>query len=108
MTSSWTITPIDFTLCRIKIMCELTIPKVGDPIVIPDPLAQFDTPFETFMGDGVYDREPVSEAVLNKQPNAQVVVPPQQDGFVVGGFLHQTGWTCPAKIYAAIRWKIDL
>ncbi|MBA2483996.1 MAG: hypothetical protein H0V39_06175 [Nitrosomonas sp.] len=64
-------------------MCELTTPEVGDPIVIPDPLAQFETPFETFMGDGAYDDEPVSEAVLNKQPNAQVVVPPQQDGFVV-------------------------
>jgi hypothetical protein len=28
------------------------------------------------MGDGTYDGEPVSQAVLNKQPNAQVVVPP--------------------------------
>jgi len=31
------------------------------------------------MGDGAYDGEPVSQAVLNKQPNAQVVVPPHKN-----------------------------
>ncbi len=59
--------------------CELTTPEVGDPTVVPDLLTQIDTPFETFMGDGAYDGAPVSEAVLNKQPNAQVVVPPHKN-----------------------------
>ena len=59
--------------------CELTTPEVGDPTVVPDLLTQIDTLFETFMGDGAYDGEPVSEAVLNKQPNAQVVVPPHKN-----------------------------
>ena len=31
------------------------------------------------MGDGAYDGEPVSRAVLNKQPGAQVVVPPHKN-----------------------------
>jgi hypothetical protein len=31
------------------------------------------------MGDGAYDGEPVSQAVLNKQLNAQVVVPPHKN-----------------------------
>jgi len=31
------------------------------------------------MGDGAYDGEPVAQAVLNKQPNAQVVVPPHKN-----------------------------
>ena len=30
------------------------------------------------MGDGAYDGEPVSQAVLTKQPDAQVVVPPHK------------------------------
>ena len=58
--------------------CELTTPEVGDPTAVPDMLAQITTPFDTFMGDGAYDGEPVSQAVLNKQPNAQVVVPPHK------------------------------
>lgn len=58
--------------------CELTTPEVGDPTAVPDLLAQIDTPFEVFMGDGAYDGEPVSRAVLAKQPSAQVVVPPHK------------------------------
>jgi hypothetical protein len=59
--------------------CELTTPEVGDPTAVPDLLDQITTPFDTFMGDGAYDGEPVSRAVLNKQPNAQVVVPPPKN-----------------------------
>jgi hypothetical protein len=55
--------------------CELTTPEVGDPTAVPDLLDQITTAFDTFMGDGAYDIESLSQAVLNKQPNAQVVVP---------------------------------
>ena len=48
--------------------CELTTPKVGDPTAVPYLLDQITTPFDTLMGDGAYDGEPVSQAVLNKQP----------------------------------------
>src|ERR1700694_2215943 len=58
--------------------CELTTPDVGDPTAVPDLLTQMVTPFETFMGDGAYDGEPVLQAVLNHQSNAQVVVPPHK------------------------------
>ena len=43
-----------------------------------DLLTQIVTPFETFIGDGADDGEPVSRAVLDHQPNAQVVVPPHK------------------------------
>lgn len=43
---------------------------------MPDLLPQIDSPFEAFMGDGTYDGEPVSIALLVKQSGAQVVVPP--------------------------------
>lgn len=49
---------------------------VGDPNAVPDLLAQIETPFKTFLGDGAFDCEPVSKAVLVKQPDAKVVVPP--------------------------------
>jgi hypothetical protein len=60
------------------VACELTTPEVGDPTVVPDLLTQMLTPFETFMGDGAHDDEPVSQAVLDHQPNAQVVIPPHK------------------------------
>jgi len=59
--------------------CELTTPDVGDPTTVPDLLAQIDTPFGTFIGDGAYDGEPVSRAVLDQQPDAQVVIPPHKN-----------------------------
>ena len=58
--------------------CELTTPEVGDPTAVPDLLAQVEAPFDAFMGDGAYDGEPVSNAVLTKQPEAEVVVPPHK------------------------------
>jgi hypothetical protein len=55
--------------------CELTTPEVGDHTTSRSMLDQIVTPFETFMGDGAFDGEPVSNAVLAKQPNAKIVVP---------------------------------
>src|ERR1700682_3829792 len=48
--------------------CELTTPEVGDPSAVADLLTQIITPFKTFIGDGAYDGEPVSRAVLDHQP----------------------------------------
>lgn len=58
--------------------CELTTPDIGDPTAVPDLLDQITTPFETFLGDGAYDGDPVSQAVLDKQPDARVVIPPHK------------------------------
>jgi Transposase DDE domain len=64
------------------VACELTTPEVGDPTAVPELVSQIETPFETFMGDGAYDGEPVSQAVLSKQPEAKVVVPPHKTAVV--------------------------
>jgi hypothetical protein len=58
--------------------CELTTPDVGDPTAVPDLLAQITTPFKAFLGDGAYDGEPVSQAVLAHQPDAKVIIPPHK------------------------------
>jgi transposase len=60
------------------IACELTTPETGDPTAVPDLLDQIDTPFDTFIADGAYDGDPVSQAVLTQQPAVQVVVPPHK------------------------------
>jgi len=49
-----------------------------DPSAAPDLRDQIDAPFETFLADGAYDGEPVSEAIFAKQPDAIVIVPPHK------------------------------
>ncbi len=58
--------------------CELTTPDIGDPTAVPDLLGQITTSFGTFVADGAYDGESVSQAVLDKQPDAHVVIPPHK------------------------------
>ena len=62
--------------------CELTTPEVGDTTAVPELLAQIETAFETFIADGAYDGEPVSQAVLEKEPKAKVVIPPPKTAVV--------------------------
>lgn len=64
------------------VACELTTPEVGDPTAVPALVSQIETPFDTFMGDGAYDGDPVAQAVLDYQPNAKVVVPPHKTAVV--------------------------
>lgn len=40
--------------------CELTTPEVGDPAAVPYLFDHIGTPFETFIGDGAFDGEPVA------------------------------------------------
>lgn len=58
--------------------CALTIPEVGDPSAVPDLLDQIDTPFDIFVGDGAFDGIAASQAILVKQVNAKIVVPPHK------------------------------
>ena len=60
------------------IACELTTTEVGDPTAVPDLLAQVPSGFDAFIADGAYDGDPVYQAVLAKQPDALVVVPPDK------------------------------
>ena len=42
-------------------------------------LAQVNRPIARFVGDGIYDREPVYDAILGHSPDAQVIIPPRKD-----------------------------
>ena len=48
-----------------------------DPSQVPDLLDQFDKEIDRFVGDGIYDQDPVYEAVERHSPGATLVVPPR-------------------------------
>jgi len=50
-----------------------------DPSQVPDLLDQVDREIDCFVGDGIYDREPVYEAVQEHSSGASMVVPPRKD-----------------------------
>jgi hypothetical protein len=50
-----------------------------DPSQVPDLLDQVDREIDRFVGDGIYDREPVYEAVCQHSSGASIVVPPRKD-----------------------------
>lgn len=58
------------------VACELTTTEVGDGSAVPDLLAQVPGEFDTFIGDGAYDGGTITHAVLARQPDAAIVVPP--------------------------------
>ncbi len=60
------------------VACDLTTPDVGDTTAVPGLLDQIHTLFTVFMGDGTYDGGPVSNAVLDKQPDAKIIIPPHK------------------------------
>lgn len=72
--------------------CELSTPELDDPTA---PLA-LATLFDTFISDGAYDSEPVSQAVLGQQPDpdAQVVIPPHKNGSVRLRSTELQIWAC--------------
>ncbi len=58
---------------------KVTDSPVQDPSQVPDLLDQFDKEIDRFVGDGIYDQEPVYEAVEQHSPGATMVVPPRKD-----------------------------
>ena len=50
-----------------------------DPCQVPDLLDQIDREIDCFVGDGIYDRETVYEAVPRHSSEASMVVPPRKD-----------------------------
>lgn len=61
------------------IACELTTNSEGDPTTVPDLLSQFEHEFDKFLADGAYDSEKVYQTIKNKQPQAEIIVPPLSD-----------------------------
>ncbi len=49
-----------------------------DPCQVPDLLDQVDREIDCFIGDGIYDKEPVYKAVQQHSSDASMVVPPRK------------------------------
>ena len=88
------------------IACDLTTPEVGDTTAVPDLLDQISTPVDTFMADGAYDGDPVSDAVLDKQPAARIVIPPHKTGICSAmGDSQRDGHIRTIKQQGRIAWQ---
>ena len=50
-----------------------------DPSQVPELLTQIEREIGRFIGDGMYDQEPVYAAVEQHSPGARVIIPPRKD-----------------------------
>ena len=50
-----------------------------DPSQVPEILSQVDHRIDRFIGDGIYDQQPVYAAVMVLSPGASVLIPPRKD-----------------------------
>jgi hypothetical protein len=63
-----------------------------DPSQVPDLLDQIDQEIDRFIGDGIFDQEPVYAAVEEHSPGARVIIPPRKDAV-----LSPTASTAPTQ-----------
>ena len=60
------------------IACDLTDKSTGDTTALDSLFDQIEK-FNTFVGDGAYDGDPVYKKILAKSPNANIYVPPPKN-----------------------------
>jgi len=63
-----------------------------DPSQVPDLLDQIDEEIGRFIGDGIFDQEPVYTSVKQHSPGARVIIPPRKDAV-----LSPTASTAPTQ-----------
>jgi hypothetical protein len=63
-----------------------------DPSQVPELLDQIEGDIDRFVGDGIYDQEPVYSAVENHSPGARVIILPRKDAV-----LSPTASTAPTQ-----------
>ena len=61
---------------------KITDDHEQDPCQVPDLLDQVEREINSFVGDGIYDRDSVYEAVMRHSPLATLIVPPRKDAVV--------------------------
>jgi hypothetical protein len=70
----------------------LTAKETDDGAEVGPLLDQIGAPIASFTGDGAYDAQGVSRAVLDRHPAAEIIVPPR-----VNALLSETGQTEPTQ-----------
>ena len=72
---------------------DITDNSKGDPTVAVDLLEQIEHSFNVVMGDGAYDSVNLTNAILNKQSDASIVIPPPSDAVISqDGNTQRDGW----------------
>ena len=71
---------------------KLTESSEQDPSHVPELLTQIAREIECFIGDGMYDKEPVYTSVAHHSPGARIIIPPRKDAV-----LSPTGTTAPTQ-----------
>jgi hypothetical protein len=61
------------------IASTVTTSHAQDPSQVPALLSQIDGEIDCFVGDGIYDQDPVYTALANHSPGARVIIPPRKD-----------------------------
>ena len=61
---------------------DITDNSKGDPTTAVDLLDQIEHSFNVVLGDGAYDSVKLTNAILNKQPAASIVIPPPSDAVI--------------------------
>lgn len=61
---------------------DITDNSKGDPTTAVDLIDQIEHSFSVVMGDGAYDSVKLTRAILNKQPDASIVIPPPSDAVI--------------------------
>jgi len=79
---------------------------VGDTTAEADLLIKIATPFKTFIGDGAYDGEPVSQAILGRVLDSQVVIPPHKTAvYSLAGDIQRDGNIQTIALKGRIAWQ---
>ena len=74
------------------IASTVTESQEHDPSQVPALLDQVDRRIHRFIGDGIFDQDPVYTAIEKHSPGAQVIIPPRKDAV-----LSPTGTTSPTQ-----------
>jgi hypothetical protein len=78
---SWRVFHIGTDAQTGEILAHLLTPKEADDAhQVGGLLDQLDEPLGTFVGDGAYDREVATAAILQRHPDASIIVPPLKTG----------------------------
>jgi hypothetical protein len=74
------------------VAATVTESHAQDPAQVPELLSQIEREIDRFIGDGMYDKDPVYAAVAQHSPGARVIIPPRKDAVA-----SPTGTTSPTQ-----------
>jgi hypothetical protein len=90
---------------------KITAGHCQDPSQVAALLSQVDRPIRQFVADGIYDQEPVYDAVELHSPGSTIIVPPRKDavlsGEAPGSASQRDGHIEAIKEEGRFKWKRD-